>query len=253
MCEGEFESLKALNAVSPALSPYVWSWGKYKNEEAYFMIAEFREVGEQPPDPVKFTARLAELHKKSISPTGKFGFHTTTCHGAITQVTDIWEDSWAELYKKQLGHMFAIGLETNGPWAEFEQLVDITLNKVIPRLLNPLQSDGRSIKPCLLHGDCWDENTATDMETGEPFIFDAGSFYGHNEYDVGNWRAPRHRLSSRVYMKHYKRNFAVSEPGTCHCKTQQFCESTNVRTLQKMIGMEETCYTHYDLISEPLS
>ena len=214
MCEGEFESMKALNAVSPAMAPYVWTWGKYKNEDAYFMIADFREVGEQPPDPVKFTTRLAELHKKSISPTGKFGFHTTTCHGIITQATDLWEDSWAELYKKQLAHMFAMDIEKHGPWSEFEQLTDITLNKVIPRLLGPLQSDGRNIKPCLLHGDCWDENTATDMETGEPFIFDAGSFYGHNEYDIGNWRAPRHRLSNKVYVDNYKRVFAVSEPST---------------------------------------
>jgi hypothetical protein len=51
------------------------------------------------------------------------------------------------------------------------------------------------------------------MENGEPFVFDAGSFYGHNEYDIGNWRAPRHRLSSKVYVRNYKRHFAVSEPG----------------------------------------
>ena len=50
------------------MAPYVWTWGKYKNEEAYFMLVDFGEVGEQPPDPVEFTARLAELHK-SISPT----------------------------------------------------------------------------------------------------------------------------------------------------------------------------------------
>lgn len=172
-------------------------------------------MGEQPPDPVNFTARLAELHKKSISPTGKFGFHTTTCHGNAPQLTDLWEDSWAELYKKQLGHMFAMDLERNGPSPDFEPLCAITLNKVIPRLLEPLQSEGRTIKPCLVHGDCWDENTATDMENGEPFIFDAGSFYGHNEYETGNWRAPRHRLSSKVYMKNYKRYFPISEPGLC--------------------------------------
>ena len=84
---------------------------------------------------------------------------------------------------------------------------------MIPRLLEPLQSEGRSIKPCLVHGDLWDENTATDMDTGEPFIFDAGSFYAHNEYEIGNWRAQRHRLSSRVYVENYKQNYRVSEPG----------------------------------------
>jgi protein-ribulosamine 3-kinase len=227
MCEGEFESMKALNSAAPTLAPNPWAWGKYKNEESYFMIADFREVGEQPPDPIKFTARLAELHKNSISPTGKFGFHTTTCHGTITQVTDVWEESWEILYRKQLAHMFAMDLEKHGSWPEFEQLCDLTLDKVIPRLLGPLQSEGRSINPCLLHGDCWDENTATDMETGEPFIFDAGSFYGHNEYDVGNWRAPRHRLSSKVYMRNYKRNFAVSEPGKSHPRWDINPYSTN--------------------------
>jgi fructosamine-3-kinase len=29
------------------------------------------------------------------------------------------------------------------------------LKKVIPRLLDPLETDGRSIKPVLLHGDLW--------------------------------------------------------------------------------------------------
>lgn len=60
----------------------------------------------------------------------------------------------------------------------------------------------------------WDENTATDMKTGEPFIFDPGAFYAHNEYETGNWRAARHRLSVRVYTQNYKRNFPVSKPGT---------------------------------------
>lgn len=50
------------------------------------------------------------------------------------------------------------------------------------------------------------------MKTGEPFVFDACSFYGHNEYDTGNWRAPRHRMSNKAYMKAYKRKFPVSEP-----------------------------------------
>lgn len=56
--------------------------------------------------------------------------------------------------------------------------------------LLPLQSERRSFKPCLVYGDFWDENTATDMKTGEPFLFDAGSFHAHNEYNIGNWRIP---------------------------------------------------------------
>lgn len=217
MCQGEYEGMRSLHSVSPIISPAVYAWGQYKSDpSSYFVLAEFRQVGEQPAEPLKLTARLAELHKNSLSPTGKFGFHTTTCHGTVPQLTDLWEESWAVLYRKQLAHMFAMDMTKHGPWPEFERLCQLTLDKVIPRLLDPLQSEGRSIKPCLVHGDLWDENTATDMETGEPLIFDGAVFYGHNEYETGNWRAPRHRLSSRVYIKNYKRNFAVSEPGTYH-------------------------------------
>ena len=71
-------------------------------------------------------------------------------------------------------------VEKNGYWPEFKIVCDLVVSIVIPRLLEPLQSDGRSIKPCLMVGDLWDENTATDMSTGEPFVFDAGSMYGRS-------------------------------------------------------------------------
>lgn len=178
------------------------------------MLADFREIGKQPSDPVKLTARLAELHKNSVSSTGQFGFHITTCQGMITQITDCWESSWELLYRKQLAHVRKLDIAKNGPWPEFEHLCRLTLDKVIPRLLRPLQSDGRAIKPCLVHGDLWDENTATDVETGGPFFFDAGSFYAHNEYELGDWRPPRHRLSNKSYVENYKRNYPVSKPGS---------------------------------------
>lgn len=215
MSEGQFESLKALHAVSPSFSPEPYAWGKCDKAgpETYFLLTEFKEVGEQPPDPVKFTARLANIHKTSISPTGKFGFHMTTCTGNITQITDCWEASWEVLYRKQLAHVMKLDEEKNGEWPEFQRISSLVLDIVIPRLLRPLQSDGRNIKPCLVHGDLWDENSATDMNTGEPFVFDPGCMYAHNEYEIGDWRAPRHRLSNQSYIRNYKRNFPVSEPG----------------------------------------
>ncbi len=180
MTEGEFESLKEIHATSPTFAPRPYAWGRYHGTEpeTFFLLAEFRNVGEQPPDPIKFTARLAELHHNSKSPTGKFGFHTTTCHAFLTQDTDCWEDSWSRMFQRQLAHTVALDREKNEQWGEFKILCDLTLEKVVPRLLEPLQSGGRSIKPCLIHGDLWDENTATDMDTGEPFVFDAGSMYG---------------------------------------------------------------------------
>ena len=214
MIQGEFESLKAIHATSPAFVPKVYAWDRFEKDEpeTYFLLAEFRNVGKQPPDPVLFTARLAELHRNSVSPTWKFGFHTTTCHAKIPQITECWEQSWSKLYQRQLAHMVKRDLDANGPWPEFEIVCNLTLEKVVPRLLEPLQSDGRSIKPCLIHGDLWDENTATDPKTGEPFVFDACSMYSHNEYEIGDWRAPRHRLSHEDYVANYKLNFPASEP-----------------------------------------
>ena len=49
MCEGEYESLKAIHAVTPDFVPKPYDWGKYRQEdpETYFLLAEFREVGKQ--------------------------------------------------------------------------------------------------------------------------------------------------------------------------------------------------------------
>lgn len=75
MCEGEFESLKAIYTVSPRSVPKVHAWGKFDateiNEECiYFLLEEFRDIKVQPADPVKLATLLAELHQRSTSPTG---------------------------------------------------------------------------------------------------------------------------------------------------------------------------------------
>ncbi len=54
MMEGEFESLRAIHAVSPELVPYPYKWGVFDQEAAsvpmsIFLLADYREVGEQPP------------------------------------------------------------------------------------------------------------------------------------------------------------------------------------------------------------
>ena len=124
---------------------------------------------------------------------------------------DEWDDSWAALFGRHLGHVFELAKPVL-KWPDFDVACELTLRKVVPRLLLPLQENGRTIKPCLIHGDCHDGNTATDANSGGAFVFDACAFYGHNEYDIGNWRAPRHRLSREAYVSAYKKYFPVSEP-----------------------------------------
>lgn len=49
MCQGEFESLKAIHAFSPRFVPEPYAWGRYSqmDPETYFLLAEFRDVGKQ--------------------------------------------------------------------------------------------------------------------------------------------------------------------------------------------------------------
>jgi protein-ribulosamine 3-kinase len=63
MVHGEFESMKAIHAVSPDFVPKPIAWGTYKTiPDTHFFLCEFREMMEDMPDPHKFTARLADLH-----------------------------------------------------------------------------------------------------------------------------------------------------------------------------------------------
>jgi protein-ribulosamine 3-kinase len=57
----------------------------------------------------------------------------------------------------------------------------IMLDKVIPRLLRPLETGGHQIKPRIVHGDMWDGNTSVDANTDLAVIFDASGSYAHNE------------------------------------------------------------------------
>lgn len=226
----------------PFLHPYGVRLGSIKEGTRLFPLAEFRQVGQQPPDPPKLTMRLAELHKNSISPEGKFGFHVTTCHGNLPQYVG-WEENWTVMFSKILSRAMDLDEEKCGPWPEFRAVRQLLFDHVIPRLLNPLQSEGRTIKPCLIHGDIWDENCADDMSTGEPFAFDAGSLYAHNEYEIGYWRPPRHRLSNRMYVRAYKKHFPVSEPGKLSNTLHQ--PVMTLTTYQPRTGTLGICCTRF--------
>ncbi|KAL8836423.1 MAG: hypothetical protein Q9170_002911 [Blastenia crenularia] len=232
MCEGEFESLQEMYRVSPTFVPEPYAWGKYSHQEpeTYFLLTKFREISRQPAGPAELGSRLADLHLRSQSPTGKFGFHIATCHAKAPQKVDCWEESWCVLFSNHLREVLRLA-EPIFKWPKFDVLSRLALEKVVPRLLIPLQAKGRMLKPCLLHGDCWDGNTAMDANTGEAFVFDACSFYGHNEYDVGNWRASRHKLSDRAYVDEYMNVF---DDMTALC--QRFCADELQRAIQSLEG-----------------
>lgn len=186
MLHGEFESMKAIYTVLPNFAPKPIAWGSYHSiPDTHFFLCDYREMGDDMPDPDKFAAHLAALHQNSKSPNGKFGFHMTTYSGNLPQRND-WEESWESFFAKNLRWALKLELEAKGHDPEFDKLVPIIFEKVIPRLLRPLESDGRSVKPSLVHGDLWYANAGIDLDKDEAFVFDACCFYAHNECKLHN-------------------------------------------------------------------
>lgn len=210
MMEGEFNSLKTIRATVPLFAPEVYGWGKFDLSDTYFLLMDFLDLRMVLPDPSKICSKVVEMHQSSISPTGKFGFALPTCHGKHIQPND-WDTSWCRFFTRLVTIFFETDLEINGPWQEYEDAFAVLKSVVIPSLLEPLQSDGRVLKPCLIHGDLWEENMGIDLETGNCVVFDASVFYAHNEYELGIWRQPHQRIGI-AHRKQYMRYMPPSEP-----------------------------------------
>jgi fructosamine-3-kinase len=183
MVEGEYESIAAIHKVKPGFCPKPRAWGTFKsNPDLHFFLCDFVEMEVEIPDKDKFTSMLADFHltSRGLSPNGKFGFHCTTYNGNLAQ-DNTWTDTWEEYYKNNIIRMLQLEEEARGPSEELKELSVQLLEKVIPRLLRPLETGPNTLKPCLIHGDLWYGNTAIELDTGEPVTFDASAFWGHNE------------------------------------------------------------------------
>ena len=177
----------------------------------YFILLDFIHCMHSLPDKAALVERVAELHRKSESPTGQFGYHLTTYDGAKTQVVD-WDPSWTSFFTKLLAEAYRHDVAANGVWLELDRLFQRTLTHLIPRLVGALESDGRSIRPVLIHGDMWDGNIAINKKTRNPCVFDAAVYYAHHEMELAIWHAPRHKLSQGGYVEEYTSKFGASEP-----------------------------------------
>lgn len=184
MMHSEFESMRAIHNIASGFAPRPIAWGTYQIiPETHFFLCEFRYFKDEMPEPEDFALRLANLHRDSQSPNGKFGFHLTTYAGNLPQMVE-WESSWEVFFAKSLRCALALEIKAKGPDPELDALIPTLFNKVIPRLLRPLETNGRSIKPSLVHGDLWFANSGHDLETGGSIVFDACCFYAHHECRV---------------------------------------------------------------------
>ena len=181
MAEGEFESQKALASIIPENVDIPVAWGIFDRDKSKaFFMTRFRDLRQFSPLMMSFLTTLRKLHETSESPTGRFGFHVTTYNGP-PQMVNGWTDEWEEYFGRQFRSDVEYLQSVYGEDAELADLSEKFVEKVVARLLRPLQTGGRTIKPTLCHGDLWDGNVQIDVNTKQPVLFDSCAFYGHNE------------------------------------------------------------------------
>lgn len=245
MAEGEFASMTELYNTMPSFVPKPIASGQLAKQDppVYFFLCEFLDMIQPMPDPQRLCANLAELHRKSVSPTGKFGFQVRTCHGNTPQPTE-WNSSWTRYFTRYMAKMMALELEANGPWEDLRKVENRTLSHVIPRLIGILEADGRNIKPCLIHADLWEGNTGTSPETGDVYVFDAGSYYAHNEMEIAMWRCPYNKMSDEIYANTYFEFYGIGDlPEELDDRSRLYSVYFEVSSFSRLL-VSQTCSFH---------
>ncbi|KLU90917.1 hypothetical protein MAPG_09442 [Magnaporthiopsis poae ATCC 64411] len=211
MISSEFASMTKLHSIMPEMVPEPIAWGAYEEEDdIYFFVCRFVTMSGDIPDVGDFPALLAKMHQRGASADGEFGLPYVTYSGRNPQFFPP-SRSWEECFTLGIKAEFELEERTHGPDEEMRRLRDGVLAIAIPRLLRPLETEGRTLVPTLVHGDLWDGNASVDTTTGHPVIYDAVPIYAHNEYDLGPWWAPRHRMTSE-YINKYSLCNPPSEP-----------------------------------------
>jgi hypothetical protein len=183
MMKGAFEAEQALHEHIPDRVPKPVAWGTHANDpDTHFYLCEFVDMYDEVPSPSDWATAVSQLHLASMgkSPTGQFGFHVTT-HLANVPINNSWNPSWAAFWAQQTKSLFDREESVNGPDDTLAELRAAYFEKAIPRYLGPLESEGRSITPCLVHSDLWPGNIKPRTSTDELCLFDACAYWGHNE------------------------------------------------------------------------
>ena len=140
MMEGEFWAMTELYKTIPTNIPRPVARGRFERQTppTYFFLCEFVEMLDDVPDPSRLCSTIANLHKISVSPTGKFGSSVHTCNGRTPQATE-WDGSWTSFFGGMMKHVMAEDFKTNGVWLEMENIGQKIVDLVIPRLIGALE------------------------------------------------------------------------------------------------------------------
>ncbi|EJT74841.1 hypothetical protein GGTG_08679 [Gaeumannomyces tritici R3-111a-1] len=208
----EYHAMAIIHKAIPDLAIRPIAYGTYvSNPNANFFLSEFRDMREELPDVEEFCEQIALLHKQAVNPDGRFGWEWPVYAGSKPRTYPL-SHSWEETFSAGLRATFELEEQTHGPDKDLAVLRDALFDELIPRLLRPLQSDGRSIQPTLVHGDLWHGNVRIDVRTGSPIIFDPCSLWAHHEFELGPWACHRHRIGEQYIQEYRRKHRNPSEP-----------------------------------------
>ncbi|XP_020023730.2 fructosamine-3-kinase isoform X1 [Castor canadensis] len=196
MFEGEMASLEALRSTGLVRAPQPMKVIDLPGGGAAFVMEHLKmkslssqasTLGDQMADLHLYNQKLKEKLKEGENTVGrraegvepqcvtKFGFHTVTYCGFISQVNE-WQDDWPTFFTRHRLQAQLDLIEKDYADREARELWS-RLQVKIPDLFCGLE-----IVPALLHGDLWSGNVAED-DSG-PIIYDPASFYGHSEFEL---------------------------------------------------------------------
>ncbi len=214
MLQGEFESMQAIAELSPNFVPHPIYTGIFASDKNYhFMLSQFCNMEQKVPKMELTCAMLAKMHRMSHEKNvQQFGFPITTYNGNLPQ-DNTWCQTWEQFYAQQLRAMLKHEEKAQGPHtAALQNLFQNLFDKVIPRLLRPMETGGYKITPSLIHGDFWDGNVATKYEDGAPVTYDAGAFWGHNEYDIRTMAVQSRYVFGPEWQAEYLKYYPPAHP-----------------------------------------
>lgn len=141
--------MKTLNEIVPnSLAPPI-AWGNFDTHPSKaFYLTYFRHLDKSHPASEDLVDIVRRIHQVQ-SPTGKFGFHVPTFYGSH-KVDNSWCDTWEGFFTREMKSALAYSQDMLNHDSELEELAVELFDKVVPRLLRPLETGGRKIKPVLV-------------------------------------------------------------------------------------------------------
>ncbi|KAK8110457.1 uncharacterized protein PG998_006914 [Apiospora kogelbergensis] len=194
MMQASFQAASTLHKFIPEFSPKPIILGTYKSDKnLHFFLSDFIEMSEDGiPSPESYMAAVVALHNRSFEqPLDWF------LGGLLDEPNE--------------GNRRPRAADRGQHPEDLAKLRQAYFDKVLPRYLRPLESDGRSVTPCIVHADLWPGNCRYRLDKETVCVYDASAFWGHNEVDLGVFRNPRYPLG-QLYLQEYWKNIPISAP-----------------------------------------